>query len=404
MRIDLIFPAYPPFPDAIGEYMASLAAALRQEGVAARAICAREQSVAGRVLKTGGSEAFLYRANVIKGFSLRRPEELVETFRSDPPAVAVLQYNPFAWDVRGWFPGLIRAWRQLGQECPAVARVTMFHELWTLSASWKARLMKVYQKPEAIAIARASHYHCFSCDRWYRMLRQSVPDVPARVIPVGTNIPVTPIPATEAKERLGIPVSAPVLGLMGTGHPSRRFDLVVAAFRATHAVQPDARLLYIGPDRRALAAAFGSEASLKEFAVIADGWADDFEASRRLAAVDLYLCPFSDGVSCRRGSFITGLAHGLVCLSTRTKYTDPVLLEASERGCAGLHLVDAQDRDRFAQKAVALVKSHRAANPGMNEAHDLYQRVFAWNTIAKSLIEVAQQLMERRCHLQRVSR
>jgi hypothetical protein len=66
MRIDLTFPAYPPFPDAIGEYMASLATALRQEGVAARAICAREQSVAGRVLKTGGSEAFLDRANVIK--------------------------------------------------------------------------------------------------------------------------------------------------------------------------------------------------------------------------------------------------------------------------------------------------------------------------------------------------
>ena len=40
MRIDLIFAAYPLFPDAIGEYMASLAAALRQEEVAARAICA----------------------------------------------------------------------------------------------------------------------------------------------------------------------------------------------------------------------------------------------------------------------------------------------------------------------------------------------------------------------------
>ena len=40
MRIDLIFPAYPPFPRAIGEYTALLAAALRQEGVVARVICA----------------------------------------------------------------------------------------------------------------------------------------------------------------------------------------------------------------------------------------------------------------------------------------------------------------------------------------------------------------------------
>ena len=81
-----------------------------------------------------------------------------------------------------------------------------------------------------------------------------------------------------------------------------------------------------------------------------------------------------------------------------------MLLQATERGCEGLHLVDAQDQDGFAQKAVALVTSRRAASPSMNEARDLYQRVFAWNTIAKSLIEVAQQLMERRRDLQGVSR
>jgi hypothetical protein len=38
MRIDLIFPAYPPFPHAIGEYTALLADALRHQGVSARVI------------------------------------------------------------------------------------------------------------------------------------------------------------------------------------------------------------------------------------------------------------------------------------------------------------------------------------------------------------------------------
>lgn len=370
MRIDLIFPAYPPFPHAIGEYSALLAAALRQEGVAARVICAHEQSVAGAVLKTKVSEEFVDGVHVIKGFSLDRPEEMVATIQSDPPAVAILQYCPFSWGKRGRCPGLLRAWRQLAQECPSVARMTMFHELWTETGSWKARLMKVYQKAQAIAVARASHSLCFSCDRWYRKMKQSVPDLPARVIPVGTNIAVAPITAAEAKARLGIPDSAPVLGLMGTGHPSRRFDLVAAAFRATVAVYPDARLLYIGPDRRVLAEAFGGEENLRSFAVIADGWADDVETSRRLAAVDLYLCPFSDGVSCRRGSFITGLAHGLVCLSTRTIDTDPVLLEA-ERGREALHLVDAHDQGGFAQKAVALVEARRTARSSQNQARTL---------------------------------
>jgi glycosyltransferase involved in cell wall biosynthesis len=392
MRIDLIFPAYPPFRHAVGEYTASLAAALRQEGVAARVICAREQSVAGAVLKTAVSEENIDGVHVIKGFSLHHPEELVATIQSDPPAVAVLQYCPFSWGVRGWCPSLVRAWRRLAKKCPTVGRITMFHELWTETASWRARLMKVYQKTQATAIARGSHSLCFSSDGWYRKMKQSVPDAPARVIPVGTNIPVVPITATEARERLGIPDSAPVLGLMGTGHRARRFDLVAAAFQATVAVHPDARLLYIGPDRQALAAAFGGEQKLKRFAVIADGWADEVETSKRLAAVDIYLCPFSDGVSCRRGSFIAGLAHGLVCLSTRSNDTDRVLLEATDRCCEALHLVDAQDKDGFAQTAVTLVESRRTARAGQNAARNLYQRVFAWNMIARSFIEVVQQL------------
>jgi glycosyltransferase involved in cell wall biosynthesis len=394
MRIDLIFPAYPPFPHAVGEYTALLAAALRQEGVAARVICAREQSVAGAVLKTPVSAEFIDGVHVIKGFSLHRAEELVAAIQADPPAVAVLQYCPFSWGVRGWSPGLVRAWRQLAQKCPSVGRITMFHELWTETGSWKARLMKVYQKAQAIAIARASHALCFSCERWYRKMKQSVADVPARVIPVGTNIPVAPMTPVAAKERLGIPNSAPVLGLMGTGHRSRLFDFVAAAFRATVAVYPDARLLYIGPDRGALADAFGGEQNLRNFAVIADGWADGVEASRRLAAVDVYLCPFSDGVSCRRGSFITGLAHGLACLSTRTNDTDSVLLEATNRGSEALHLVDARDQLGFAQTAVALVETRHTFNSRLNEVRDLYQRLFAWDTIAQSYMEVVRQLPE----------
>jgi hypothetical protein len=70
MGIDLIFAAYPPFPDAIGEYMASLAAALRQEGVAAR-----EQSVAGRAPKTGGSDGTATRS--ARSFPLAEQFKLV---------------------------------------------------------------------------------------------------------------------------------------------------------------------------------------------------------------------------------------------------------------------------------------------------------------------------------------
>jgi glycosyltransferase involved in cell wall biosynthesis len=184
------------------------------------------------------------------------------------------------------------------------------------------------------------------------------------------------------------------LGLMGTGHPSRRFDLVAAAFRATIAVRPDARLVYIGPDRALLAEAFGGERNLRNCAVIADGWADGVETSRRLAAVDIYLCPFSDGVSCRRGSFVTGLAHGLVCLSTRTNDTDPVLLEAANRNSEAIRLVDVQDRHGFAQAAAALAESQRTGKPdlGLNQARELYQRVFDWSSIAQSFIGVFQQL------------
>jgi len=74
--------------------------------------------------------------------------------------------------------------------------------------------MKVYQKPEAIAIARASHYHCFSCDRWYRMLRQSLPECADSSDPRGHEHPgytyisalsVTACPAAVAASSQGLP-------------------------------------------------------------------------------------------------------------------------------------------------------------------------------------------------------
>ena len=258
MRIDLIFPAYPPFPHAIGEYTALLAAALREEGVSARVICAHEQSVAGAVLKTSVSEEFIDGVHVIRGFSLDRPEELVATIQSDPPAVAVLQYCPFSWGIRRC-PGLIRAWRQLAQKCPEVGRITMFHELWTEEDYVEGSI------DEALPATSNDRYRpslalpLLQLDRWYRKMHRFVAQVPFRVIPVGSNIPVTPITPTEARERLGIPNSVPVLGLMGTGHPARQFDFVAAAFRAAIAACPNSRLLYIGPDREVLAEAFGGE-------------------------------------------------------------------------------------------------------------------------------------------------
>jgi glycosyltransferase involved in cell wall biosynthesis len=45
-----------------------------------------------------------------------------------------------------------------------------------------------------------------------------------------------------------------------------------------------------------------------------------------MQAIDIYMSPFFDGVSTRRGSFFAGIQHGLATITTRSYHSDQEML------------------------------------------------------------------------------
>jgi glycosyltransferase involved in cell wall biosynthesis len=149
---------------------------------------------------------------------------------------------------------------------------------------------------------------------------------------------------------------------------------------AARAVQDDADvlLLYVGPDGEAF------QDAMQGLPVLNSGPLPAGEVSRRFHAMDMYLAPFIDGASTRRGSFLVGLQHGVPTVSTHGPLTDSLLLDHDRDAFI---LAPAEDPKSFRRSAVALCrKSARRRKIGMN-ARRFYSEHFRWEVLADGLLD-----------------
>jgi glycosyltransferase involved in cell wall biosynthesis len=101
--------------------------------------------------------------------------------------------------------------------------------------------------------------------------------------------------------------------------------------------------------------------------------------------MDLYLSPFHQGVSTRRGSFLVGLQHGIATVSTTGEQTDPLLRAQHE---SAVLLAPDDDPDRFASQVVALAQDNATRSRIARAGRTLFDTTFAWPRIADAMLEV----------------
>jgi glycosyltransferase involved in cell wall biosynthesis len=197
-------------------------------------------------------------------------------------------------------------------------------------------------------------------------------------LPVGSNVPLIPLERAEARRLARVPPEALVLGFFGVMHGTRLLEHVREACEAVQRERRQMVLLYIGPDGAALRRAMPGIALLDCGTLSAD------EVSRRLRAVEIFLSPFIDGISTRRGSVMAALQHGLPVVGTEGWLTDAMLLR--ENGHAFL-LSPAHATAEFVRNVCRL-----AADAGLREqigqaGQELHEREFTWDRIADRLLE-----------------
>lgn len=191
----------------------------------------------------------------------------------------------------------------------------------------------------------------------------------APVIPIGPNImPARIDPERVAAERAKLRGSGAgeaeiVIGYFGVLYASKRPDMLLRVVKALHERGTRARLLICGdflwdkPGDREAFLALARELGISDWLDFRGRIDDEGELMATLSAADVFLLPFTDGISTRRGSFQAVSQLAIPLVSTKAERQDefalaPALKAKVENASTVLCPVDAAP-EHFADAVLA---------------------------------------------------
>lgn len=288
----------------------------------------------------------------------------------------VLQYSPFnfaRWGFAPWLPMRLLLLR-LSTNRPRLA--VMVHEPYVPMNSWRWVLMGVWQRLQLAAICLIADVIFASIEAFADDLRAGVAVRPVHHLPVGSNFPDARDQRSTERVRLGADEKSVVLACLGRDHPAWLADHVVAASNGVAAAGHPTILLCMGAEAPELQ---GLDPAVR---LVAPGFLEDHEFAAMIAASDLFLAPFIDGISTRRGSLMVALQHGVPVVGTVGHLTDSML-----RGdVRSIILAPLGSPARFADAACSLASDPPARSRMGAAARALYERSFDWPVVAEKML------------------
>jgi glycosyltransferase involved in cell wall biosynthesis len=290
----------------------------------------------------------------------------------------VLEYNPFSYGRWGWAPWLPAQWARLraGRRGPRLA--VRLHEMYVPVEDVRSALMGAWQRAQLMTIVAATDV-VYAVTHWW--IEEYAGSSRKFVhLPVSSNVPDRRDRRASVREELGIAEGTVALATLGGGHPSRLVDRIRRVADRVRAAATDAVLLNLGEG--------GPSSGLQDCGLrtITPGPQSDDDVAGHLAAGDVFLAPFVDGVSTRRGSVMAALQHGLAVVTTAGPSTDPVFREADGRAVV---LAPAGDAESFAAAAAGLAAAPERRRAVAREGRRLFEETFAWPVVARRLLALA---------------
>ncbi|MFN3673986.1 MAG: glycosyltransferase [Bosea sp. (in: a-proteobacteria)] len=199
----------------------------------------------------------------------------------------------------------------------------------------------------------------------------------APVIPIGPNImPARTDPSRVAEQRRrvrgdGATQAELVIGYFGVLYASKRPDMLLRVLQALHQRGTKARLLVCGdflwdkPADRESFFALARELGVADWLDFRGRIDDETELMEALSAADVFLLPFTDGISTRRGSFLAVSQLATPLVSTLPERDDefaasPALKTKIDNPATALRPVDATP-EQFADAVLSAHANRDAA-------------------------------------------
>lgn len=290
-----------------------------------------------------------------------------------PFHTALVQYNPFSYGRWGFAPWLPRELLRARRRGTRVA--LMVHEAFVDPHDVRHRLMNAWQRAQLRALLLASDHVFASTEVLSATVGQIVPRRDVVHLPVGSNLPDRRHDRRGARVALQLDDDDFAIVGFSTGHVSQLGPWIGLAARAAQAAGQRPTVVNLG------AGAATPAAVPNGVRVITPGLLPAETLAAYIAAGDLFVAAFSDGVSTRRTTVMAALQHAVPVIGTLSAGTDSVF----KRGAVSL--VDPQDPDEFHARVRALATQPELRATLSRDGRRLYEHEFAWSMIAKRIVD-----------------
>jgi len=301
--------AYPPAPGGVADYTRVVARALAAAGDEVHVI------TAGSGCDDGGVRVHA------AGFAVSEIARVGEILDRLPGHREVLvQYTPYAFGASG-FNLALPVW--LGARARRERVTVMFHEVMYPVRQGQPlahNLLGRAHRLMASMLVRSARRALVATPRWGQILRESCgATCPIIWAPVPSNLPtaVDPGRAAETRSRLAAR-DEPLVGHFGTYGRwiSEMLRPIVLGLRH--------RTLLVGRGSHDFRARLVAREPSVADRLIAAGELEPAAAAEHLAACDLIVQPYPDGVTTRRSSVMAGLALGAPVVTNAGELTEPL--------------------------------------------------------------------------------
>lgn len=286
-----------------------------------------------------------------------------------PHSWILLQYVPHAFARRGVAPGLPWWLAALRRRRPDLRIATLVHEPYVRFERPQDLLLSPAMRLQLAAVCALSDTVLATTETWARMVRP-LARAAVQTLPVGSNLPDRRAARASTRNELGADEDTLVLSAFATGAATTDREAVRLAAAAAAGRAGGALFLNLGagaPEVGDLGA---------DVRVVAPGMVDAGDLAGLLAASDVLLAPFVDGVSARRTTVVAALQHAVPTVTTVGWGTDGFL-----RDSRGLELVSVGDRRAFADATEGLARSAERRGRAARAARCLFDERFSWPVI-----------------------
>jgi len=321
---------YPPVEGGVGDYVFMLANELTRLGDHVHVWCPAN---AGRGLEQPGVGIHPVFGRFGPGDCRRVGRELA---KEAGPRRLLIQWVPQTFGFRGAnlpFCLWVLARAVLSGD---VVELMVHEPFLRVGGSLKQRAAAVAQRLMITALILSSSRVWVSTPYWWVLIRPYALGRRMNVgwLPLPSNVPLDADPVRVAGIRSEVPESAPIAGHFGLYGPGKDAYLVPFLEAILDRV-PTAtfRLVGVGSTRTRFSV-ISRRPDLGRRIVAVDGVPKD-EAVCNLAACDLLVQPYVDGISCRRTSAMAGLALGVATVTHEGEATESLWRESEAVMLAG---------------------------------------------------------------------